>query len=304
MSMADRTDYTMRSVASTVDRMASELDITALRSLIAIADSGGFHRAAEALYISQSTVSQHIRRLEKTIGRPLVTQNGRSTRFTADGELLIGEGRRILALHDETLERLGIGESPEQAWITVGSTEHAADRLLPLLTSTLAAQYPGVEIRFRLDRGSRLNEAVAQGTIDVAVLIGLSPSSGTRPAGHLPLAWFSAPDWIAPPVSEPVPLVAIDDPCTIRRQALDTLARAGRTVSVVGEAAHLAGVLHAVRAGVGVALLADVGGGPPGLLRRDDLPDVDPEPLHVRASRAAATNLARYVGEAVRAAVA
>ncbi|MFD0493202.1 helix-turn-helix domain-containing protein [Streptomyces rhizosphaericus] len=62
--------------------MRTVLDIVALRSLIAVADYGGFHRAAGALALSQSTVSQHIRRLEKSLGRPVVERDGRKTRFT------------------------------------------------------------------------------------------------------------------------------------------------------------------------------------------------------------------------------
>jgi DNA-binding transcriptional LysR family regulator len=57
--------------------MSRVLDIVPLRSLIAVADAGGFHRAAADLQLSQSAVSQHIRRLEKALGRPLVEPDGR-----------------------------------------------------------------------------------------------------------------------------------------------------------------------------------------------------------------------------------
>ncbi len=280
------------------------LDLTALRSLTAIADYGGFRRAAEALCISQSAVSQHVRRLEKAVGRPLVTPDGRGTRFTPDGELLVAVGRRILTLHDDALEQLGVDAVlAGQSTITIGSTEHAADHLLPLVMSALTTEFPDVQVRFRLDRGARINEALDRGSIDVAVLIGEGNAATARPAGQLPLAWFAATDWAAPPPERPLPLVAIDDPCTIRSQALRVLARAGRTASVVGEAGYLAGVLHAVRAGVGVALLADVGAVPQGLERRDDLPPVDPEPLHVRARRSAHPRLTHLIGNAVRTAL-
>ncbi|WP_131766249.1 LysR substrate-binding domain-containing protein [Candidatus Protofrankia californiensis] len=283
--------------------MPPVLDLTALRSLTAIADCGGFRRAAEALCISQSAVSQHVRRLEKAIGRPLVTPSGRSTRFTPDGELLVAVGRRILTLHDDALEQLGVDAPTGQSTITIGSTEHAADHLLPLVMSALTAEFPDVQVRFRLDRGARINEALDQGSIDVAVLIGEGRTATAHPAGRLPLAWFAATHWTAPPPDRPLPLVAIDDPCTIRSQALRVLAQAGRTASVVGEAGYLAGVLHAVRAGVGVALLADVGAVPQGLQRRDDLPAVDPEPLHVRARRSAHPRLTHLIEEAVRTAL-
>ncbi len=66
--------------------------------------------------------------------------------------------------------------------------------------------------------------------------------------------------------------MAIEAPCTIRSTALRALATADVPVRVTGEAAYLAGVLNAARAGLGVALLAFTGSAPEGLVERFDLP--------------------------------
>src|SRR6202167_718304 len=92
--------------------MSRVLDIVPLRSLIAVADAWGFHRAAADLQLSQSAVSQHIRRLEKALGRPLVEPDGRRARLTQAGVALLAEARRIVAVHDEALQRLGPGAGP------------------------------------------------------------------------------------------------------------------------------------------------------------------------------------------------
>lgn len=96
-----------------------------------------------------------------------------------------------------------------------------------------------------------------------------------------------------------VPLVAIDGPCTIRRRAIRTLAEHDLRSDVVVEAAHVGGVLNAARAGLGVALLANVGATPEGLERRTDLPFVAPEDLHVRVRRGANPDLGRETASAV-----
>lgn len=262
--------------------MGRELDIGALRSFTAIADHGGFHRAAAAVGLTQSAVSQQVRRLEKAVGRPLVRREGRTSRFTTDGEILLDEARKILAAHDAALARLGLGER-DGATIVVGSTEHASDRLLPAITAALGVRYPGRDVRFRLDRSARLNEGLDRGAIDVAVFLGDVGERGGAPAGLLPLSWFSAPQWQPPSGDGPLPVVVIHSPCTIRRLALDTLSQEGLTAQVVAEAGYLAGVVNAVRAGLGVGLLADVGPPPEGLVRRADLPPVPPEPLHLRS---------------------
>src|SRR3954447_3095421 len=115
--------------------MGAVLDIAPLRSLVAVADCGGFQRAATHLHLSQGAVSQHVRRLEAAVGRALIERHGRGSRFTSDGEQLLNQARRILALHDETLR--GFRATAEET-LTVGCTEHAAAQLLPALSAALA----------------------------------------------------------------------------------------------------------------------------------------------------------------------
>ncbi|GAA0942602.1 LysR family transcriptional regulator [Pseudonocardia zijingensis] len=277
--------------------MGRTLDLEHLRSFVAVADCGGFHRAAKALHLSQPTVSQHVRRLESVVGQPLTERVGRLSRMTAAGELLLGEARRILALHDETLRRLGADTDED---LVVGATEHAADDLLPELASALA-DGPGVgQVRFRLDRGARLREAIDRGDVDVALLLGDPEDERSQQAGALPLRWYAAPGWSGAPEHGPVPLVALDEPCAIRSRALETLAAHATTAAITCEAAYLAGVLAAARSGLGVALLATVGAGPDGLERRDDLPAVTPLPVAVRSRRGLRPEVADLAAAAVR----
>jgi DNA-binding transcriptional LysR family regulator len=280
--------------------MGQVLDIVALRSLVAVADCGGFHRAGTALRISQSAVSQHVRRLEKVIGRPLVERQGRQAGFTPDGQALLVEARRILAAHDDAVRRL-IGA--DQATVVVGTTEHAADLILPVVTAALAASHPGHQVRFRIDRTARLGEAVDRGTLDLAVY--MADVAGVRgvPVGSLPLTWYAAPSWTPPPDPGPWPLVAIEEPCLLRRRAIAALAADGREPYVVCDTGYVAGVVNAVRAGIGVALMADTGTTPDGLVARDDLPPVPPAALGLRARRGADPRLAGVVASAVRGAL-
>lgn len=282
--------------------MPAVLDIVALRSLVAVVDRGGFHRAAEFLVVSQSAVSQHVRKLERTVGRPLVRREGRGSRLTPEGEALVEESRRILAAHDAAVARLGVGDTRES--LVLGSTEHAADELLPTLMQALAKVAPDSAVRFRLDRSSRLNDAIDRGTLDLAVYLGDAHGPDATTVGALPLRWCAAPGWQRPPGDGPVPLVVIDSPCTIRRRALQTLHDHGIGAVVVGEAAYLAGVLNAARGGLGVALLAGTGEVPAGLVPRADLPPVTPEPLYLRLRRGAPPQLRAAAVDALTAVLA
>jgi DNA-binding transcriptional LysR family regulator len=277
--------------------MPHELDITPLRSLIAVADTGGFHRAAAALQLSQSAVSQHIRRLERVLGRPLVEPDGRRARLTASGVALLEEARRIIAIHDEALRRLAV--SGTEAFV-IGATDHAADDILPPIMAALGAALPDRPVRFRFDRTTALNEAVDRGSVDLAVFITEASTQTAEPLGSLPLVWSAAPGWRPPPRGEPWPLVAIHEPCAIRERALAELAARGITAKVVGEAAYLAGVVSAARAGLGISLLALAGAPPEGLTRVGALPAAAPISFAARARHGADPEVTGVALRAIR----
>lgn len=278
--------------------MSRTLDLTQLRSFVAVVDCGGFRRAAEALHLSQPTISHHVRRLEAVVGQPLMRRDGRQSRLRPAGELLLVEARRMLAIHDDALHRLGA--PGDEADIVVGSTEHAADRLLPELASALHDSLGVSRVRFRLDRGAVLRAALDSGAVDIALLIGDGEDDRSTSSGRLTLRWYSAPGWAPPTDGTEIPVVAFDEPCALRTRALDTLAAHRLPAAVVCDAAYLGGVLAAARAGLGVALLATVGATPEGLVRRDDLPAADSLPLAVRSRRGLRADLAREAAYSVR----
>ncbi|MBT0769956.1 LysR family transcriptional regulator [Kineosporia sp. J2-2] len=277
--------------------MSQILDIAPLRSFVAVADTGGFQRAATSLHLSQAAVSQHVRKLESATGRVLVERHGRGSRLTADGERLLAQARRILSLHDETLR--GFGRHTAET-VVIGSTEHAAAQLLPYLSSQLGTSLPDTRIRFRLDRGTKLREGVAEGRVDLALLLGPADDLRATPVGDLELTWYSAPGWQLPPAPAPIPVVAFDQPCALRSRALETLAENAIPAMVNAEAIQLAGVQAAVGAGLGVALMATLGQTPEGLAPRTDLPAPRPLPLAVWSRQGLSSRTSAPVAEALR----
>ncbi|MGW0871138.1 transposase [Streptomyces sp. NPDC002740] len=277
--------------------MRPVFDIIALRSLVAVADEGGFRRAAEALSLSQSAVSQHVRRLEKTLGRPVVERVGRKAEFTAAGKLLLDEARWILGVHDEAARRL-LGSEP--ATVTIGSAEHAADLMLPRITAAVNQSLPRPQVRFRIDRSARLVEAVNRRSVDLAVYVTEAVAVAGVPVGGLPLKWYAAPGWTPPPTPAALPLAAIEEPCAVRRQALQVLSAHDIPASVICEAGYLAGVLEAARAGLGVALLAATGRGYDGLVEYTELPQAPAIRMSAQARPGADPTMVMNAVEAVR----
>ncbi|WP_405182411.1 LysR family transcriptional regulator [Nocardia sp. NBC_01377] len=247
--------------------MADPLDLVHLRTLVAIADTGGFRRAADALHLSQPTVSQHVRLLERRLKRILVEKDGRGSRFTSDGERFVLEARTLLGAHDRLLERF-VAANPGR--ISIGSTEHAADRLLPELLGVLRGAYPDVYLHFRIDRSTSLAESVIKGALDLAVVLGGSAEPLGAEVGELQLRWVASPDWRLSP--GPISLVAFEEPCSLRKRALHRLAELGYDVTVAAESGTLDGVMAAAQAGLGIALLPFHAAIPQTLTEVSDLP--------------------------------
>ncbi len=249
--------------------MAEILDIIPLRTFVAISDCGGFGRAASALHISQPTVSQHVRLLEKRLDQALVVKSGRVARLTPAGERLLVEARRILDVHDEALARLDVSAT---APIVIGSTETAADQILPELLGTLRDAYPERPIQFQIDRSTQMTEAVTKGTIDLAIILGIGPDVPGTEVGTLPLNWYTSPSWAPPVDDQPWHLVGYVEPCGMRQKGMELLGSQGRRVQVTAESTSLEGVIAAARAGLGIAVLPTTGRILDGLVIRHGLP--------------------------------
>ena len=94
------------------------LDPILLRSFIAVADTGSFTRAGESTHLTQSTVSQQVRKLEAQFGCELLHRKGRYITPTLEGERVLSYARRILQMMNEAVAQTSV--SAEQQKIRLG----------------------------------------------------------------------------------------------------------------------------------------------------------------------------------------
>ena len=115
--------------------MARNLDLTALRSFVAVADAGGVTRAAGFLNLTQSAVSMQLKRLEDGLGIALLDRSARTIALTPMGEQLLSYARRMLALNDKIY---GCMTSTDyEGEITVGVPSDIIYPAIPLVCSAL-----------------------------------------------------------------------------------------------------------------------------------------------------------------------
>jgi DNA-binding transcriptional LysR family regulator len=276
--------------------MAQVLDIAPLRSVVAVADCGGFHRAAAALHVTQSAVSQHLRKIEAVVGGPVVERSGRGVVFTGLGQRVLRHARTILAAHDSALDDLG---ATDRRVLVIGATEHGADVMLPGLTGALRRRLPDWRARFRLDRNVSLADAIERGLVDLAVMLDGSGFDRANASGVVELKWISSRTFAAP-VGEPLPLVIFAEPCTLREPAFSALDKLGVEYQIAAECADLAGLYAAVRAGLGVALLPVIGRLPDGLCPAEGMPAANRASVFVRGRAGVDESVVATVDDAVR----
>ncbi|OFJ55205.1 LysR family transcriptional regulator [Mycolicibacterium grossiae] len=276
--------------------MGQVLDIAPLRSVVAVADCGGFHRAAAVLHVTQSAVSQHVRRVEAVVGGPVVERAGRGVAFTELGHRVLTHARTILAAHDAALADLG---AVEQQVLVIGATEHGADILLPGLTAALGERLPQWRLRFRLDRNVMLADALEHGAVDLAVMLDGSGLDPANASGMVALKWIAGRSFSAP-AGEPLPVVMFSEPCTLREPTFAALDRLGVGFRIAAESSDLSGLFAATRSGLGVALLPMIGRLPDGLCLAEGLPPPSRAAIFVRGRAGVDPDVLTAVEHAVR----
>lgn len=122
------------------------MNLRQLEIFVAIVETGSFSRAAEAVLLTQSTVSQHISALEEAIGLALLDRTGQGVRPTRAGALLLKHARRVLTERDALQQALAGFGGLRQASLTVGASTIPAGYLIPAILPRLTTEYPGITL--------------------------------------------------------------------------------------------------------------------------------------------------------------
>ncbi|MFC1411973.1 LysR family transcriptional regulator [Streptacidiphilus sp. N1-12] len=154
---------------------SSMMEFRQLEAFAAVASELHFGRAAQKLYVSQPTVSELVRRLERELHTPLFTRTTRRVALTAAGVELLPYAKSILA--DATAATAAVQRVTEGqgGTVRVGLTPPAAPVLAPHLVRAFQRSAPRVTVRLEQMWLPTLTEAVITGAVDVALSCGLPP---------------------------------------------------------------------------------------------------------------------------------
>ncbi|MGW2157236.1 LysR family transcriptional regulator [Nonomuraea sp. NPDC001699] len=159
------------------------MELRQLAYFVAVADEGGFGRAAERLHIVQPAVSQQVSRLERELGARLFDRSTRHVRLTEAGERLLPEAREVLAAAERA--RRAVTGHLEGATLRLGVSRAPGTRLYPMLDRL----DPGLRVRLSKQGLAERLAAVRSGDLDAALvrLVDSAPGLEFFPAWTEPL---------------------------------------------------------------------------------------------------------------------
>ncbi|MEU9589215.1 LysR substrate-binding domain-containing protein [Streptomyces sp. NPDC048193] len=241
-------------------------DPSQLRTFLTVAQTLSFTQAARRLGLRQSTVSQHVRRLEDAAGRQLFTRDTHSVELTEDGEAMLGFARRILEVHDQAAAFFA--GTRLRGRLRFGASEDFVLTRLPEILEGFRQEHPEVDLELTVELSGTLHEQLAAGKLDLVLAKRRPEDRRGKPVWQDRLVWIGAERLRLDP-DRPVPLIVYPPPGITRALALDALQRQGRDWRVACTSGSLNGLIAAARAGLGV-MAHSQGLVPPGLVRVPD----------------------------------
>ncbi|WP_225772148.1 LysR substrate-binding domain-containing protein [Pseudomonas sp. Marseille-Q5115] len=142
-----------------------------IRHFIAVAETGSISAAAQAVFISQSTLTGAIQQLEEDIGVSLFNRHAKGMSLTHQGHQFLRQAHLILATVDNAKRSLQQSTDQISGTLTIGVTSLVAGYYLANLLTRFQRAYPNVELRVMEDERPYIEHLLLNGEIDVGVLI-------------------------------------------------------------------------------------------------------------------------------------
>lgn len=230
------------------------LELDLVRTFVTVAEAKSFTRAAERLGRTQSAISLQVRRLEDRLRTRLFERDPRRVGLTPEGEIFLPQARRLIRVNDEIVA--GLEDTEVEGEVRFGAPEDVATTYLPEILAAFARSHPKIALEVVCDFTLNLQERFERGALDLALVKRepMGPAEGVR-VWREPLVWVAADAGVVE--RDGALLLAVAPPPDVyRRRALAALDAAGRPWRVGYTSPSLSGLHAALRAGLGVTVLA------------------------------------------------
>ncbi|WP_082439629.1 MULTISPECIES: LysR substrate-binding domain-containing protein [unclassified Massilia] len=243
-------------------------ELTQLRCFVAVAEELNFSRAAERLGMTQPPLSRQIRLLEHHVGAQLLERNSRMVRLTSAGKSFFNEATRILRISEEAAFSARRAAKGEQGTLAIGFTSASGYSLLPEVVQRLRERSPGISLTLKELVSTAQVEALNAGELDLGLM---RPHTVNGELESVLLATESlmlairerdAGQWPLEPSfqdlhGKPFIMYSPYEARPFYQMLSERFASAGVAPEFVEHIGQVHTMLALVRAGVGVALIAE-----------------------------------------------
>jgi len=148
------------------------MELRTLRYFLVVAQEGSISAAAEALHLSQPTLSRQLKDLENDLGKTLLIRGSKKTTLTEDGMLLQKRAREILDLAQKTESELRQSNTHIGGDVWIGGGESEGMRLIAQTAYSLQKDYPDIHVHLLSGNASDILERLEKGLVDFGVAVG------------------------------------------------------------------------------------------------------------------------------------
>jgi len=242
--------------------MTTLFDITLLRSFLAVVEAQQFTAAGQALGLSQSTISQHIRRLEQAAGRQLLARDTHAVALTADGNVMAGFARDIVQASQRAADHFA--DVSPRGRVRFGVAEDLVLTRLPEILRGFMSANPLISVELSVGLTGTLYQSLDSGLLDLVFAKRRAGDDRGWPIWRDTLVWLAHREFHLE-ADAPAPLVLYPTTSITGALAVDALNRAGRSWFAACTSETLSGLRAATLAGMGVTAQSSL------LLRQGDL---------------------------------
>lgn len=146
------------------------MNLKQLELFLAVLDSGSFSKAAQAVHVTQSTVSQHIASLEEELGTRLLDRTGKGAALTEGGKVLLAHARKIVGETREIPRAMKRLAGLEDAVLSIGASNIPGNYILPDAMPVFLDRHPGVAISVLQGDSRETVERMKQGRVEIGVV--------------------------------------------------------------------------------------------------------------------------------------
>jgi DNA-binding transcriptional LysR family regulator len=229
-------------------------DPTLLTTFVTVAKVRSFTEAGRRLGLQQSTVSQHVRRLEQAASRRLFVRDTHSVALTADGEAMLDLAQAIIEANERA--RRYFAGSELRGRVRFGASEDFVQSRLPEVLREFTRVHRAVDLELTVGLSGGLLQALDAGELDLV----LAKRRPGEERGHLVrrerLVWVGGDPALADP-DRPLPLILYPPPSISRAVALEALQRSKRSWRIVCTSSSFSGLNAAALAGLGITVQAE-----------------------------------------------